>query len=177
MLSGKLNPRTAIAPRRRLWAASKGNRIETPERRQTIAPDVTRRLLHGLRVRQAELKQNEELRDAQLALDDERTRYFDLYDLAPVGYCTLSDQGLILEVNLTAAKLLSMARSDLIRQPLSRFIVHEDQDIFYLYRKELLESGKVVPVIDGCYPLSKVAEAFWYFEKVHPRGKIVIRVV
>ncbi|MDP2679073.1 MAG: ATP-binding protein [Rhodoferax sp.] len=142
MLSGKLNPRTAIAPRRRLWAASKGNRIETPERRQTIAPDVTRRLLHGLRVHQAELKlQNEELRHAQLALDDERTRYFDLYDLAPVGYCTLSDQGLILEVNLTAAKLLSMASSDLIRQPLSRFIVHEDQDIYDQHRNKLVDSG------------------------------------
>ena len=42
--------------------------------------------------------------------------------------------------------------------------------------KELLESGKVVPVIDGCYPLSKTAEAFRYFEKVHPKGKVVITV-
>jgi NADPH:quinone reductase-like Zn-dependent oxidoreductase len=40
--------------------------------------------------------------------------------------------------------------------------------------KELLESGKVIPVIDGCYPLSKTPEAFWYFEKVHPHGKVVI---
>ena len=31
-----------------------------------------------------------------------------------------------------------------------------------------------MPVIDGCYPLSKTPEAFWYFEKEHPRGKIVI---
>lgn len=43
--------------------------------------------------------------------------------------------------------------------------------------KELLESGKIKPVIDGCYPLSQTPEAFWYFEKVHPRGKVVIRVV
>jgi NADPH:quinone reductase-like Zn-dependent oxidoreductase len=42
--------------------------------------------------------------------------------------------------------------------------------------KELLESGKVVPVIDGCYPLSKTVEALWYFEKEHARGKIVITV-
>ena len=42
--------------------------------------------------------------------------------------------------------------------------------------KELLESGKVVPVIDGCYPLSKTAEAFWYFEKEHAKGKVVITV-
>ena len=40
--------------------------------------------------------------------------------------------------------------------------------------KELLEAGKVIPVIDGCYPLSETAEAFRYFEKVHARGKVVI---
>ena len=40
--------------------------------------------------------------------------------------------------------------------------------------KDLLESGKIVPIIDGCYPLSKTAEAFRYFEKVHAKGKIVI---
>ncbi len=45
-----------------------------------------------------------------------------------------------------------------------------------IFMKELVESGKIVPVIDGCYPLSKTAEAFWYFEKVHARGKIVITV-
>jgi NADPH:quinone reductase-like Zn-dependent oxidoreductase len=43
--------------------------------------------------------------------------------------------------------------------------------------KELLESGKIMPVIDGCYPLSKITEAFWYFEKIHPKGKVVISVV
>ena len=42
--------------------------------------------------------------------------------------------------------------------------------------KELLESGKVLPVIDGCYPLSKTAEALRYFEKVHAKGKVVIIV-
>jgi NADPH:quinone reductase-like Zn-dependent oxidoreductase len=46
-----------------------------------------------------------------------------------------------------------------------------------IFIKELLESGKIVPVIDGCYPLRKTPEAFWYFEKVHPKGKVVISVV
>jgi NADPH:quinone reductase-like Zn-dependent oxidoreductase len=40
--------------------------------------------------------------------------------------------------------------------------------------KELIESGKVVPVIDRRYPLSEVAEALRYFEEGHPQGKIVI---
>jgi NADPH:quinone reductase-like Zn-dependent oxidoreductase len=54
-------------------------------------------------------------------------------------------------------------------------LVQSQKDLIFL--KELLESGKVIPVIDGCYPLSKTPEAFWYFEKVHPKGKVVISVV
>jgi NADPH:quinone reductase-like Zn-dependent oxidoreductase len=54
-------------------------------------------------------------------------------------------------------------------------LVQSQKDLMYI--KELLESGKIMPVIDGCYPLSKIAEAFWYFEKEHPKGKVVIRVV
>jgi D-arabinose 1-dehydrogenase-like Zn-dependent alcohol dehydrogenase len=53
-------------------------------------------------------------------------------------------------------------------------LVQSQKDLILM--KELLKAGKVVPVIDGCYPLSKTAEAFWYFEKVHPRGKVVINV-
>ncbi len=53
-------------------------------------------------------------------------------------------------------------------------LVQNQKDLVFM--KELLESGKVVPVIDGCYPLSKAAEALWYFEKEHAQGKVVITV-
>jgi len=43
-----------------------------------------------------------------------------------------------------------------------------------IFIKELLESGKIKPVIDGCYMLSRTPEAFRYFEKEHPKGKVVI---
>jgi len=46
----------------------------------------------------------------------------------------------------------------------------------FVFIKELIESGKVVPVIDRCYPLSEVAEALRYFEEGHPQGKVVITV-
>ena len=113
------------------------------ERRQALSLDDTELMLHELRVHQIELEmQNEELRQAQLALDIERARYFDLYDLAPVGYCTLSDAGLIRRANLTAASLLGDSRSRLAGQPISRFIARADQDIYYLHHKRVLESGE-----------------------------------
>ncbi len=49
---------------------------------------------------------------------------------------------------------------------------HNLDDLMFL--KSLLGSGKIAPVIDACYSLSKTPEAFWYFEKVHPMGKVVI---
>ena len=42
------------------------------------------------------------------------------------------------------------------------------------FMKELLKAGKVVPVIDRCYPLSEVPEAMRYFGEGHARGKVVI---
>ncbi len=44
------------------------------------------------------------------------------------------------------------------------------------FAKELLEAGKVIPVIDRCYPLSETAEAIRYLEQGHARGKVVITV-
>ncbi|MGA2120039.1 MAG: ATP-binding protein [Bryobacteraceae bacterium] len=115
---------------------------EMPENLEVLSPEAARRALHELRVHQIELEmQNEELRRTEEELEISRARYFDLYDLAPVGYFTLSEQGLILEANLTAAKLLGVARGALAKQPLSRFIFPEDQDIYYLHRKALLATG------------------------------------
>ncbi len=48
------------------------------------------------------------------------------------------------------------------------------QDLVFV--RELLEAGKVVPMIDRCYPLPETAEALRYLEEVHARGKIVITV-
>lgn len=42
--------------------------------------------------------------------------------------------------------------------------------------KELVEAGRVTPVIDRMYPLRETAEAFWYLDQGHARGKVVIVV-
>jgi PAS domain S-box-containing protein len=115
----------------------------SPESGESASPAEARQTLHELRVHQIELEmQNEELRRAQAELDALRARYFDLYDLAPVGYATVSEKGLVQEENLTLSTLLGVARGTLARQPFSRFIVKEDADSFYLLHKRLLATGQ-----------------------------------
>ncbi len=64
--------------------------------------------------------QNEELKRLKSALEQDRMRYFKLYELDPVGYCTISDAGLILQANLCAANLLGgVDRGLMIERPLS----------------------------------------------------------
>jgi PAS domain S-box-containing protein len=108
----------------------------------SMSPAAVRALAHELQVHQIELEmQNEELRKTQLQLQAERERYFDLYDLAPVSYCTVSEAGVITEANLATAELLDVARSKLVGQQFSRYIKKEYQDTFYLCRKLLLANG------------------------------------
>ena len=114
------------------------------ENQEVLSHEETRRVLHELRVYQNELEaQNVELRVAHVHLDAARARYFDLYDLAPVGYCTLSEKGLILEANLTSANLLGVSRGVLVQKPISRFILEEDQYIYYLHLKKLSVYGEL----------------------------------
>ncbi len=102
------------------------------------------RTLHELRVHQIELEmQNEELQNKQEELQAANRRYVELYDHAPAGYCTLSETDLILQTNLTAASMLGIERSMLVKQPFSRFVCSEDMDIYYLMQRALHKSGQV----------------------------------
>ena len=105
--------------------------LETP-------PEDVARLLYDLHTHQIELEmQNEELRHAQHELLKARDRYIRLYDLAPVGYLTISAKGLMLETNQTFVNMLGMERQHLINQPLSAHIVQPDQDAYYLFISQL----------------------------------------
>ncbi|WP_045221951.1 PAS domain S-box protein [Desulfonatronum thioautotrophicum] len=96
--------------------------------------------LQDLREHQVELKmQNEELRRTQQELEASRSQYFDLYDMAPVGYCTLTDKGLLREANLTLANLLGMKRGEILRKPLALFVHKQDHGVFYRKLKLFLE--------------------------------------
>ena len=90
------------------------------------------RLVHDLRTHQMELEmQNEQLRQLQEKLEDSRDRYYQLFDIAPVGYLIVDKQGIITECNRTAVFMLGKARTRLLKTPLSRFVKIRSRDDFY----------------------------------------------
>ncbi len=105
-----------------------------------------KRLLHELQVHQIELElQNAELQDARDKTENLLETYTDLYDLAPVGYFSVDEQGLILEVNLTGAALLGIERSRLINRRLRDFVDPPGRPAFLAFLKKIFASpGKQI---------------------------------
>jgi NADPH:quinone reductase-like Zn-dependent oxidoreductase len=65
--------------------------------------------------------------------------------------------------------------SPFLGQKLGTFISKENHEDM-LVLKELIEAGKITPVIDRTYPLSEAPQAIRYLEQGHARGKVVITV-
>lgn len=108
------------------------------------APDgALQRLVHELEVYQIELEmQNEELRGAHVAIEESRHRYSDLFDFAPVGYVTLTEKGIIKEINLTGSLMLGAERSFLIGSPFMPYLPRDDFKSFMDYMREALRTGE-----------------------------------
>lgn len=129
------------AVRRRAEAMVALRNIQLSGHLQLLSLDETKKIVHELEVHQIELEmQNEELIATQEELEKTKKRYFDLYDMAPIGYCTLDEKWLIEEANLAISNLLGLDRNKLIKHLFSHFICPEDQDIYYLYRKKIFAS-------------------------------------
>ncbi len=100
-------------------------------------PDATReqleraereRLMHELSVHQIELEmQNEQLRQTQLALEQSRDRYADLFERAPVAFVTFSANDLIIEANRLAGELLAAPAGQLIGRRFQDFVAPGDR--------------------------------------------------
>ena len=100
------------------------------------------KLVHELQVHQIELEmQNDQLRQAQLGLEEAGDRYSDLYDFAACALLTLGPCGEVLEANLATSALLGLERKKLLGQKVARFIPAEAQDAFHLYCRQVLDSG------------------------------------
>src|ERR1041384_4093559 len=89
------------------------------------------RLLHQLQVHEIELEmQNAELQAARDQVEEALEKYTDLYDFAPVGYFSIDEQGLILELNLTGTAMLGVDRSRLVNRRLQAFMGPASRPIF-----------------------------------------------
>jgi PAS domain S-box-containing protein len=115
------------------------------EQRPEPGPDQTdtemRQLVHELQVHQIELEmQNEELRHARDAVEAGLEKYSDLYEFAPVAYLTLDHGGTIQEANLTAASLLGIERSRLLKGHFGHRVAAADLPAWNEFLKEVFQS-------------------------------------
>jgi len=107
-----------------------------------MSPKEIKKLVHDLSVYQIELEmQNDELRRIHAELEKSKNKYTHLYDFSPVGYFTISDQGIMEEVNLTGADMLGVEHQTLVGDRFAKFIFKHDQDAYYMLQKRLLDTG------------------------------------
>jgi PAS domain S-box-containing protein len=98
------------------------------------ADKTTEELIKELQVHQLELEiQNRELRATQQQLAHSRIRYADLYDFSPIGYASLSEEGTIVEINITGGKLLGENPHKLIGRQFSDLIDPQDVQPFKMH--------------------------------------------
>ena len=99
------------------------------------------KFIHELQVHQIELEmQNEELRKTQQELQTSRDNYFDFYNLSPVGYFTFDEKGLILDLNLISATLLSMEKRKLISKNFRLYVAPDFRPSFNAFCKKVFEA-------------------------------------
>ena len=109
---------------------------------------------------------NEQLLLEQHELEAELTRFRELYDLAPVGYLTLSEDGEILEANQAAATMLGVVQSALVKQSIFRFIAKEDRDTYLLQRTKRF--GSYAPQAWEMCLLRSNGSSFWAHVQATP---------
>jgi len=102
----------------------------------------TKKLLHELQVHQIELEmQNEELRESNESTELALKKYTMLYDLAPMGYFTLDQNGNISELNFTGAEMLGERRFSLINTNFKLFVSDESKNTFNDFFKNVFLSN------------------------------------
>ncbi|MEI6127998.1 MAG: ATP-binding protein, partial [Pseudomonadota bacterium] len=115
---------------------------KTPlEQGSQLSEADTLKLIHELQVHQIELElQNEELMLAKELAEAASDKYIELYDFAPSGYCTLTKEGKIIELNLRGSQMLGKERSRLINSSLGFFISDDTKPAFNLFLEKVFKS-------------------------------------
>ena len=111
-----------------------------PKNILTQALDELTNALEEVQVLSEELsEQHDQLQVAQTSLVTERQQYFDLFDLAPEGYIVTNAQGIIEQINQTAAGLINRHQRLLLGKPLAALISQADSHEFYTVLSQLQE--------------------------------------
>jgi len=136
---------TAKKLRKKAESVAQAGVARFSESSNTMSNQDTLAMIHDLRVHQIELEmQNDSLLATQQKLQTSEERYFKLYNLAPVGYCTLNPKGLVLQANLTTSLLLGIDESRLRQQPLARFFYDKEKDNFYRFCHKIQEEKIII---------------------------------
>ena len=98
-----------------------------------------------LQMKQLELEaRNRQLEETYHKLEISRDRYSDLFDFAPLGYVTMDNKGIILETNLTGARLLETPRAALIGMPFTSFLRKENSREFFKHLRQCKQANEQV---------------------------------
>jgi len=84
--------------------------------------------------------QNEELAAARYAAQNALEKYAELYDFAPLGYFTLSNEGTICELNLSGSNMLGKARAQLKNNRFNFFVSEETRPVFNSFLDQVFKS-------------------------------------
>jgi two-component system, cell cycle sensor histidine kinase and response regulator CckA len=118
---------------------------QAPQRRLSDAHEALQRTLEEVELAERELaQQNEELIAAREALEVERHRYRELFELAPDGYVISDAQGIVEEANHAAAALLHTSEIALRGKPLAVFVAPSGRQAFRSLLREVAASGRQV---------------------------------
>ncbi len=119
----------------------------------------TLRLVHELQVQQIELElQNEELEKSKEEAEIASQKYTELYDFAPSGFFTLSNEGMIVELNLRGANMLGKQRTFLINSIFTLFVSADTKTVFdhflqKIFSRKTKQSCEVTLNLDDKLPV------------------------
>lgn len=134
------------------WVAKRGELRATAESmlssvgKLPAQPSVSEALLNELLIHKVELEvQLEELKRSNIAMEEARDRYLDLYEYSPVGYLTITRVGLVSQLNLTAAGLLGVDRLQIFNCRFWNLVSPKDRDRWHRLFLKIMEDPSNSP--------------------------------
>lgn len=132
MSSNSENIRDVLRQRAELLLSAGKNSV------MNLESDEVKKIFHERQIHQLELEmQNDELQYATGQLEEQRIKFTNLFELAPVGYFVTNKSGIILDVNHAGLKLLKAEKNNVVNKPLLLYVHKEHIDVFYKYFRKL----------------------------------------